>query len=167
MLERTLEPLLAFFVMIFRYELGTVQFYITVGGALVGMLVVARLFARLFGSSKGVFSAMIAVGLPLVLAAGGYVVVVHYALPTVQADWAVSYLPWAVFAVVATLVGLLASSKIWGLGRGAAVVVLVLAGLGGMAAQYVGELVIGVVDAGYQQVEKRDTGLRREIEHAN
>lgn len=91
----------------------------------------------------------------------------HYALSKVQVDWAVSYLPWTVFAVVVTLVALLASSKIWGIGRGAAVVVLVLAGLGGVAAQYVGELVIDVVDAGYQQIEKRDAGMRRQIEPAN
>lgn len=165
--ERTFEPLLAFFVMIFRYEVGTVQFYIMLGSTLVGILVVARHFARLFGSSKGIFSAMIAVAFPLALAAGGYVMVEHYALPKVQVDWAVSYLPWTVFAVVATLVALLASSKIWGIGRGAAVVVLVLAGLGGVAAQYVGELVIDVVDAGYQQIEKRDAGMRRQIEPAN
>jgi hypothetical protein len=49
-------------------------------------------------------------------------VVEHYALPKVQADWAASYLLWAVFAVV---------------------------------------------DAGYQQREKCDAELRRDIEHAN
>ncbi len=165
--ELIIESLLAFFVMIFRYEVGTVEFYITVGCTLGGILLVARLLAGLFGSSKGVFTAMIAVGLPLVLAAVGYVVVERYALPKVEGDWAASYLPWSVFAAVAGLVALLASSKVWGIGRGAAVVVLVVAGLGGMAAQYVGQLVIDAVDAGIQQVEKRDEGLRREIEHAN
>ena len=167
MLEQMIDSLLAFLVMVFRYEVGTVEFYIAASCAAVGLLVVARLLAGLFGSSKGVFTAMGAVGLPLVLGAVGYVAVELHALPQIQAAWATSYLPWSVFGVVAVLVGLFASSKLWDIGRSVAVVVLVFAGFGGLAAQYVGELVIDVLDSGTQQVEKRDDRLIDEIENAN
>lgn len=165
--EPIIDSLLAFLVMVFRYEVGTIEFYIAAGCALVGLLVVARLLAGLLGSSKGIFTAMAAVILPLLMGAVGYVAVELYALPQIEADWAVTYLPWSVFGVVALLTVLLLSSKLWGIGRGVAVVVLIFAGLAGMAAQYVGQLVIDVVDSGTQQVEKRDDGLRREIENAN
>ena len=167
MLDPMIDSLLAFLVMVFRYEVGTIEFYITVSCAVVGLLVVARLLAGLFGSSKGIFTAMSAVGLPLLLGAVGYVAVELYALPQIQADWAASYLPWSVFGVVAVFVALFASSKFWDVGRGVAVVVLVVAGLSGMAAQYVGQLVIDVLDSGTQQVEKRDDRLINEIENAN
>jgi len=167
MLEPIIDSLLAFLVMVFRYEVGTIEFYIAVSCTAVGLLVVARLLAGLLGSSKGILAAMLAVALPLLLGTVGYVAVELYALPQIEADWAASYLPWSVFGVVAVLVALFASSKFWDIGRGAAVVVLVVAGLSGMAAQYVGQLVIDVVDTGSQQVEKRDDGLRREIERAN
>ncbi len=165
--ESIVESLLAFLVMIFRYEVGTVEFYIALGCTLAAILVVARLFAGLFGSSKGIFVAVFATLLPLLLGAVGYVAVELYALPEIQAGWATTYLPWSVFGVLVLLVALVLSAKLWGIGAGSAVVTLILAGVAGLGAQYGAQLVIDVIDSGSSQVEKRDERLNREIENAN
>jgi hypothetical protein len=165
--ESIIESLLAFLVMVFRYEVGTVEFYIAVGCTLVGILVVARLLAGLFGSSKGIFVAAFAMLSPLFLGAMGYVSVELYVLPQIEAGWAASYLPWSVFGVLVLLVTVILSSKLWGIGKGSAVVALIFAGVAGMAAQYGAQLVIDVIDSGSSQVEKRDERMNLEIENAN
>ena len=165
--EPIIESLLAFLVMVFRYEIGTTEFYIAVGATLVGVLVVARLLAGLLGSSKGIFVAAFAVLSPLFLGAMGYVAVELYVLPQIEADWAATYLPWSVFGVLVFLVALILSSKLWGIGKGSAVMTLILAGVAGLGAQYGAQLVIDVIDSGSSQVEKRDERLNREIETAN
>ena len=165
--EPIIESLFAFLVMVFGYEVGTVEFYITTGCTLVGVLVVARLLAGVLGSQKGIFVAAFAVLSPLFLGALGYVAVELYALPQIDADWAPTYLPWSVFGVLVLLVAIILSSKLWGIAKVSVLIVLVFAGAAGLAAQYGAQLVIEVIDAGSSQVEKRDEQLDLEIERAN
>ncbi|MFQ3225042.1 MAG: hypothetical protein ACI8Z5_001297 [Lentimonas sp.] len=156
MLAPILDALIDFLAMVFPYEVGTSSFYLVLGCAVGGMLLVARLFSGVFSSSKGIVVAAFAVMIPLLLAALGYVAIELYALPEIKADWAEQYLPWATFGIVFVLAGAFISSKLWDFSRVSAVIVLVLAGLAGMCLQYGAQLVMDVVDAGENQLEKRD-----------
>ena len=167
MLEPILDALLAFLEVVFPYEAGTSEFYIVLGCAIGGMLIVARLLAGVFSSSKGIVVTFFAVMIPWLLAALGYVSIELYALPEINADWAEQYLPWATFGIVFVLAGMFVSSKLWDFSKVPAVIALVLAGLAGMCLQYAAQLVMGVVDAGGNQVEKRERVLDESIKNAN
>lgn len=167
MLKPILDSLIAFLEMVFPFEVGTSGFYIVLGSAVGGMLVVARLLSGVFGSSKGIVVAAFAVMIPLLLAALGYVAVELYALPEIKAEWATQYLPWATFGIVFVLAGMFVSSKLWDFSKVPAIIALVLAGLAGMCLQYGAQMILSVIDAGESQVEKRDRVLDESIENAN
>jgi len=167
MLKPILDALLAFLEVVFPFEAGTSGFYIVLGCALGGMLIVARLLSGVFSRSKGIVITAFAVLIPVLLAALGYVSIELYALPEIKADWAERYLPWATFGMVFVLAGMLISSKLWGFSKVAAVIVLVLAGLAGMCLQYGVQMVMGVVDAGENQVEERERVLDESLKNTN
>ena len=167
MLKPILDALVAFLDMVFPFEVGTSEFYILLGCAVGGMLIIARLLSGVFGSKKGIVISVFAVAIPLLLAAVGYVAIELYALPEIKAAWAEQYLPWATFGVVFVLAGMYASAKVWDLSKVSTMITLVLAGLAGMCLQYAAQMVMGVVDAGETQVEKRDRVLDESLDGAN
>ncbi|CAA6680000.1 MULTISPECIES: hypothetical protein [unclassified Lentimonas] len=167
MLKPILDALIAFLEVVFPFEAGTAEFYILLGCAIGGMLIVARLLSGVFSSSKGIVITAFAVMIPLLLAALGYVLIELYALPEIQADWAEQFLPWATFGIVFVLAGALVSSKLWDFSKVSAVLALVLAGFAGMSLQYAAQVVMGVVDAGGSQVEKRERVLDESMENTN
>ena len=160
MLESITDSLRDFIVTIFRHEIGTTDFYISVGCTLFAIVAVARLLAGLFGRSKSVFVTALAVVLPLLFGAVGYVAVELYLLPQFEAEWATTYLPWAAFGVAGLLVARLLSAKLWGVGKGVAVLMLILSGLAGVGAYYGAQLMIGIFDRGSEQIEKREERLK-------
>lgn len=164
MLEPILDALVAFLDMVFPFEAGMSEFYILLGCALGGMLIIARLLSGVFGGSKGIVVTAFAVAIPLLLAALGYVAIELYALPEIQADWGEQWLPWTTFGIVFVLAGMYASAKLWDLSKVSTMIALLMAGLAGMCLQYAAQMVMGVVDAGETQVEKRDRVLDESIE---
>ncbi len=165
--EPIIEALLAFLTMVFAHEVGTSEFYVVFGCTLLGVVVVARLLAGVFKSPKGIFVAVFAVALPFIVGAVGYVSVELYALPQIEADWAAAYLPWSVFGIVVFVAALLLSAKLWGIGKGVSVFILILSGLAGMGAHYGAQLMLGIMDTGTSQIEQREERLNLEIEKAN
>lgn len=164
MLEPILDALVVFLEMLFAFEFGTSEFYILLGCALGGMLVIARLLSGVFGGTKGIVVTAFAVVVPLLLAAVGYVAIELYALPEIQAGWAEHWLPSATFGIVFVLAAMYLSAKLWDLSKVSTMIALVMAGLAGMCLQYAAQMVMGVVDAGETQVEQRDRVLDDSIE---
>lgn len=136
-------------------------------GATLGVwLVVARLLSGLFGSDKGIVVSAIAVALPLLIAIIAYISVELYALPLIEAEWAPAYLPWVGLGLLALGTAVVASKRLWGLGAGLTVVVLILSGGAACGAYYGAQLIIEVMDNGSSQIEKRDERINLEIDRA-
>ena len=159
MLESIIDSLSDFLVTLVRHEIGTTEFYLSLGCTLVVLVAVARLLAGLFGRSKGLLVAALAVLLPLLFGAVGYVTVELYLLPQLEAAWAATYVPWAAFAVAGLLVAGLLSAKLWGVGKGMAVLMLILSCLAGGGAYYGAQGLLGVFDRGSDQMEQREERL--------
>jgi hypothetical protein len=156
MLESITDSLSDFLVMLFRHEVGPMEFYVSVGCTLLTMIAVARLLAKLFGRSKGMLVAALAVLLPLLFGAVSYVTVELYLVPLFAVDWVATYVPWAAFAVAGLLVARFLSAKLWGVGKRMAVLLLILSGLAGGAAYYGAQMLLGVVDRGGDPIELRE-----------
>jgi hypothetical protein len=164
MFEPIIKSLFNFLVMLLGNEIGSTEFYIVGGCTLAAMLVIARLLAGIFGSSKGILVTFFALLTPLCLGAFGYAAVELYVLPLLEADWTESYLAWFVFGVLAFVVTQLVSSKLWDIGKGATVALVLFAVLAGIGTQYGTQLVLEVMDYGSSQVEQRDERLNLEVE---
>ena len=76
-----------------------------------------------------------------------------------EAAWAATYVPWAAFAVAGLLVAGLLSAKLWGVGKGMAVLMLILSCLAGGGAYYGAQGLLGVFDRGSDQMEQREERL--------
>ena len=59
------------------------------------------------------------------------------------------------------------SAKLWGIGKGVSVFILILSALAGMGAHYGAQLMLGIMDTGTSQIEQREERLNLEIEKAN
>ena len=163
MLDPIIKSCLEFLSMVFAYEIGSTEFYITLGAGLFAFILVARLLAGLFESTSGIILTAIAVVVPLLLGMLGYAATELYALPKIDAGWAATYLPWTAFGVVLFLAALLISSKLWDCGKLLAVFVFCLSGAAGVALAYSAELIIGVMDQGAQSIEERDERIERQV----
>ena len=164
MLEPILDALVAFLEMVFSFKAGSSGFYILLGCAVGGMLIIARLLSGVFGGAKGIVVTAFAVVVPLLLASLSYVSIELYALPEIQVDWAKQWLPWATFGIVFVLAAMYVSAKLWDLSKVSTMIALVMAGLAGMCLQYAAQMVMSVVDAGETQVKQRDRVLDESIE---
>lgn len=156
MLESITASLHDLIVTLVRHELGTTEFNLSFGCALLAMVAVARVLAGLFGRSQGVLLAALAVVLPLLFGAAAYVAVEVYLLPQFNAAWAATYLPWAAFAVACLLVARFVSAKLWGVGKTVALLVLVLSAVAGAGAYYGAQILLDLMERGTEQIESRD-----------
>jgi len=146
------------------HELGSHSFDVVLGVTLAAWIVVARLFAGLFGSDKGIIRCATAVLFPLALGMLGHGLVAVYALPHLEVEWAPSYLPWIGFGLPA-LVGIIAISRpALGLGMALTLSTLLIATGAGIGGYYGSQLFVDLMARGEKKVEERNAALGESME---
>jgi len=146
------------------HEPGSNPFSVVLGVTLAVWVVVARLFAGLFGSDKGIIRSAIAVLFPLAIGAIGYGLVEVYALPHFEADWASTYLPWTGFGIFAGFGIFTVSRAAFSLGIALTLAALLIATGAAVGGYYGTHLVVDMMERGEKKVEERNDALEESMD---
>ena len=112
---------------VFGGEIGSERFSIMLSLPLFGALVVAWFLSKVFGSKKGIFGALLALVLPLLIGVAVYSIVTVFVVPEIGQAWATDYLGPVALGLSIFLSVVVLSRRVWDIGAVAAVIVIVFA----------------------------------------
>ncbi|HKK19285.1 MAG TPA: hypothetical protein VJ952_11445 [Opitutales bacterium] len=147
-----------------RYELGSAQFYVVLAACVIAWLIVARILMGLLKSDRGFMAALLALALPLFFGLLAYGVVDWQVVARIEGDWAEKYLPPAGFGLVALLVILVLSSRVFVVNGFVAVFIFAFASAAAVGAYFAAEIALETLEKGSEQIEQREERSRETIE---
>lgn len=146
------------------YELGSTQFTIVLVVCVAAWVIVARVLMGLLKSDRGFMAALLALACPLFFGLLAYGLADSQVVPQIEADWAERYLAPGVSGLVALLVILILSKRLFLLNGPTAIFIFAFATAAALGAFFAAGVVLETLEKGGEQIKQREERTKKEID---
>lgn len=164
MIDPILDSLVSLLNTVFGHEVGSNPFYTVFGMTVFAVLIVARLLVALFGSGKGIIVTSLGILLPIVFGLMAYVMIEIHVVPSIEAEWAPLYLPWAGFGLLVLGGIVVFTRRLFGKGLFMTLFIFVISMAAGVGAWVCSGIVTDYVGFSGSEIEQRQERLEDDLE---